>query len=95
MINPPEAIATAQGFDYTAAAEFFPRRSGKLRRRPVAYRRFAQAAHAIRFAIEELPPELLLGSYLEVSEQRYDRDAIRSLYDSAEYPLARRSALPA
>ncbi len=95
MINAPTATVADPAFDYTAAAEFFPRRTGKFRHRPLAYRRFAEAAHAIRFAIEELPPELLLGSYLEVGEQRYDRDAIRCLYDSAEYPLARRSAVPA
>ena len=77
------------GFDYHTEAELFPGRNPTCR--PVGYRRFARAADAIRFAIEELPPELLLGTYLEVDEQRYDSDAIHRLYDSADYPIARRA----
>jgi hypothetical protein len=41
-------------------------------------------------AIEELTRELLASVYLEVNEERFDGDAIRRLYDSAKYPLARR-----
>jgi hypothetical protein len=78
------------GFDYNAAAELFPTRIGK--HRPVGYRRFARAADAIRFAIEELPPELLIGTCLEVDEQRYGSDAIHRLYQSADYPIVRRAA---
>ena len=77
------------GFDYHTEAELFPGRNRRYR--PVGYRRFARAADAIRFAIEELPPELLLGTYLEVDEQRYDSGAIHRLYESADYPIARRA----
>jgi hypothetical protein len=78
-------------FDYGAAAELFPTRSWKSRRQALKYRRFDSAADAIRFAIEDLPPGLLAGAYLEVDEERFNADAIRGLYDSAEYPLARRA----
>jgi len=77
-------------FDYTAAAELFPTRRRPPRRDPFGYKRFPQAAQAIRFAIEDLPPECLVGAFLEVDEQRYGSEDIRRLYDSAEYPLARR-----
>ena len=60
-------------------------------RQPIGYGRFARAADAIRFAIEELPPELLLAAQLKVAEQRFNGDGIRRLYESVEYPLARRA----
>ncbi len=78
-------------FDYASSAELFPTRSRKARRTPMGYRRFDRAAEAIRFAIEELPPEMLLGAYLEVEEQRFDGAGIRRLYQSPDYPLARRA----
>jgi hypothetical protein len=78
-------------FDYNAAAELYSTRKRIPRRQPIGYRRFAQAAQAIRFAIEDLPHELLIGAFLEVEEQRYNSDEIRRLYDRTDYPLARRN----
>jgi hypothetical protein len=72
-------------FDYNAEAELFPNRG--MRGRPVGYRRFARAADAIRFAIEELPAQAL-----EVSEERFDAAGIRRLYEHADYPLDRKGA---
>ena len=77
-------------FDYGSEAELFSPRSGTSKPR-ACYQRFARAADAIRFAIEELPPELFLGTYLEVEEGRFDRDGIRLLYDNAAYPRVRRA----
>lgn len=79
-------------FDYTAEAELFPTRSWKARSRGVTYKRFDDAAEAVRFAIEELPSECLLGTYLEVEEERFDSRGIRRLYDSTNYPLPRAQA---
>lgn len=77
-------------FDYNATAELFATRRRLPRRQPFGYKRFEQAADAIRFAIEDLPPECLVGAFLEVEEQRYGSDDIRRLYERAEYPLSRR-----
>lgn len=79
-------------FNYSAAAELFPTRRRMPRRQPLGYKRFPKASQAIRFAIEDLAPELLVGAYLEVDERRYSSDDIRRLYESAEYPLTRRLA---
>ena len=79
-------------FDYDAAAELFPTRRRPLSRQSFGYKRFDQASQAIRFAIEDLPPECLLGAFLEVDEQRYGSNEIRRLYQSAEYPLSRRDS---
>ena len=87
-------------FDYSTEAELSPTVSevalspaGRRRmRQPTGYGRFARAADAIRFAIEELPPELLLAAQMKVAEERFDGDGIRRLYESVEYPLVRRAA---
>jgi hypothetical protein len=79
-------------FDYEAEAELFSARSRKSSRQSAGYKRFDRAADAIRFAIEDLPPEQLLRAHLQVEESRFDGNGIRRLYDAAAYPLARREA---
>jgi hypothetical protein len=87
-------------FDYRIPAELFPCKkdaglvpaNGRKHMRHLAgYGRFAHAAYAIRFAIEELPSELLPDACLEVNAELFDRDGIRRLYDSEDYPLVRRA----
>ena len=78
-------------FDYGTEAELFPSKARKSKPHCFGYKRFDRAAEAIRFAIEELPPALLVGAYLEVDEERYNDRAIRQLYESVDYPLTRRA----
>jgi hypothetical protein len=77
-------------FDYAAPAEVFACKSRGSSPRPVTYRRFASVAEAIRFAIEELPSDVLFGTVMEVNEERFDAGQIRKLYESKAYPLQRR-----
>ena len=77
-------------FNYAAPAELLPTRSRISKRQLVSCKRFDTAAEAIRYAIEELAPELLVGAYLEVDHERVDGVGIRNLYASAAYPLLRR-----
>jgi hypothetical protein len=87
-------------FDYSNEAELSPTASEvelapirhRKTRQPIGYGRFTRAADAIRFAIEELPPELLMAAQLKVGDERFSSDAIRRLYEGVEYPLARRAA---
>lgn len=80
------------GFDYHAAAELYPTRRRLPGRQSFGYKRFAEAAEAIRFAMEDLPPECLIGAFLEIDERRYGSDDIRRLYECPDYPLTRRNA---
>jgi hypothetical protein len=88
-------------FDYSIVAELFATRSEaglhsvkgrKDRRASAGYGRFARAVYAIRFAIEELPAELLSETCMEVNAQIFAGDDIRRLYESEDYPLARRAS---
>ncbi len=81
-------------FDYNALAELFSNRGRMRQRQSFGYKRFAKAAQAIRFAMEDMPRARLVGAFLEVNERRYGSDDIRRLYESADYPLTRRSAVP-
>jgi len=78
-------------FDYGASAELFmpKRRSGA--RQPLSYRRFATAAEAIRFAVEELPGVRTLGAWMQVGEARFNSEDIQRLYESTGYPRRRRT----
>jgi hypothetical protein len=88
----PQPVPAQQpGFDYNLEAELFPTHNRKYKRAAFGYRRFARAAEAIQFAIEQLPTDALAGAYLEVREQRFDRNGIRQLYDSDAYPLRRKT----
>ena len=77
-------------FDYELPAELFTaKRKGGARSR-LGYRRFATAAEAIRFIVEDFPAVRTLGAWMQVGDTRYDSDDIRRLYESSDYPLRRR-----
>ena len=93
MTNPIDARnSTISEFNFGHEAELFSLSNRKPGKRSAQYRRFSQAAEAVRFAVEELPSELFYRVHLEVDEQRYDSKEIRRLYESADYPLTRRAA---
>ena len=77
-------------FDYGISAELFMGKRKGGPRQPLRYRRFATAAEAIRFAVEELPAVHTLGAWMQVGDQRFDGDDIQRLYESNDYPLQRR-----
>jgi hypothetical protein len=77
-------------FDYGAPAELFlSRRTGKAR---IKYRRFATAAEAIRYAVEDLPALRTLGAWMQVGDGRFNGDQIQRLYDDSDYPLRKTSS---
>jgi hypothetical protein len=77
-------------FDYSAPAELFMAKRKGGARPPLGYRRFATAAEAIRFAVEDFPEIRTLGAWMQIGDERFDGDGIQRLYDSGEYPLSRR-----
>jgi Arc/MetJ-type ribon-helix-helix transcriptional regulator len=70
-------------------AELFASVSKKASRRPIQYKRFASAAEAIRYALEQLPEDMLNGAVLEVGDERLEAADIRKLYESSAFPLDR------
>jgi hypothetical protein len=77
-------------FDYDIPAELFMAKRKGGTRQPLGYRRFATAAEAIRFAVEDFPAMRVFGAWMQVGDERFDGDDIHRLYDSSAYPLSRR-----
>ena len=78
-------------FDYGSPTELFSAKSKSGRRQRIGYRRFATAAEAIRFAVEDFPAIRALNAWMQVGDERFDNDEIRRLYESNDYPLPRRT----
>jgi len=76
-------------FDYDRPAELFVAKRRGGAKQPLRYRRFATAAEAIRFAVEEFPAVRTLGAWMQVGDDRFDSDGIQRLYESTDYPLRR------
>jgi hypothetical protein len=78
-------------FDFGLPAELFmAKRKGGARQR-LGYRRFATAAEAIRFAIEDFPAVRSLDPWMRVGNERFSGEDIYRLYEREDYPLRRRS----
>jgi hypothetical protein len=88
-ITPAKRLMT---FDYTTPAELFMAKRKGGSRQQLAYRRFASAAEAIRFAVEEFPPVHTLGVWLQVGDKCFNSHDIQRLYENDDYPLQRESA---
>jgi hypothetical protein len=72
-------------FDYNAPAELFLAKPSKGNR--TKYRRFATAAEALRYAVEDLRTPKAFGAWLEVGDERFNSSEIQRLYEADEYPL--------
>ena len=79
------AILVGDRFEALDLLDAQPSEFGQSARQSVSPRPEVDHAHAI----EQLPADALAGAYLEVKEQRFDRNGIRQLYDSDAYPLPR------
>ena len=90
MQRPRAESGAIKDFDYSAPAELYPSRNRRMRG-PVAYKRFDNAAEALRYAMEDMPESALLGATLEVNERRFGGAEIRSLYAHEGFPLKRRA----
>jgi hypothetical protein len=78
-------------FDYGLPAELFIAKRKGGSRQQLGYRRFATAAEAIRFAVEDFPAIRTLGAWLQVGDERFDTEEIHRLYKSGDFPLRRRA----
>jgi hypothetical protein len=70
-------------FDYNAPAELFLAKRTKSREN---YRRFATAAEAIRYAVEDLRTPKAFGAWLEVGDERFNSTEIERLYEALPKP---------
>jgi hypothetical protein len=73
-------------FDYSSPAELYLSRRG---RRHTDYRRFATAAEAIGYAVEDLRALRSLIAWMQIGDERFNKDEIQRLYDDDDYPLCK------
>jgi molybdate transport system regulatory protein len=80
------ALVSRQGiaFDYSSPAELY---LSRRRRRRTDYRRFATAAEAIRYAVEELRTRRSRNAWMQVGDELFYKSDINRLY----YPLSESS----
>ena len=79
----PTVIRQGIAFDYSSPAELFLRRRG----RHTDYRRFATAAEAIGYAVEDLRSRRSISAWMQVGKERFSKNEIYRLYEGSDYPL--------
>jgi hypothetical protein len=77
-------MSQGMSFDYNAPAELFLAKRSKSTREN--YRRFATAAEAIRYAVEDLRTPKAFGASLEVGDERFNSTEIERLYETLPKP---------
>jgi hypothetical protein len=90
-VRPRRLLETSMAFDYRLPAELFVGKRKSRARQQLGYRRFATAAEAIRFAVEDFPAVRTLGAWMQVGDDRFDSEDIHRLYQRGDYPLPRRA----
>jgi hypothetical protein len=71
-------------FDYSSPAELYLSRP---RGRHTDYRRFATAAEAIHYAVEELRTHRSFRAWMQVGGERFNKEEINRLYDNDDNPF--------
>ena len=71
-------------FDYSAPAELFLAKPAKGSREK--YRRFATAAEALRYAVEDLRTPKTFGAWLQIGDERFNSIEIECLYEALRNP---------
>jgi hypothetical protein len=71
-------------FDYSSPAELY---LSRRRGRHTDYRRFATAAEAIGYAVDELRTRRSISAWMQVGEDRFNKNEIHRLYDEGDFPL--------
>ena len=66
-------------FDFSAPADVYMTTARGAQRRPLTYRRFDNAAEAVRFAIEDLGQDVQRGTVMEVDGDRFPSTVIDDL----------------
>jgi len=74
---------------YNLEASLYYAKHASSYRKALVLRRFASAAEAICFAVEDLPTKLLGGCSIEVEDSYYFGQEIRPLYDDHAFPSRR------
>ena len=82
----PKLSRQGIAFDYSSPAELF---LARRRGRHTDYRRFATAAEAISYAVDELRTRRSLSALMHVGDERFNKNEIHQLYDDGDYPLRR------